>query len=75
MSIAVTDDDWFEALRLQPDRSEVNFWAPSAANFRELVRGKIAMSDAVQKVIHNVDTRSREKASMARGRRKRNASN
>jgi hypothetical protein len=38
-------------------------------------RGKVAMGNAVQKVIHNVDTRRREKVSVARGRRKRNASN
>jgi putative restriction endonuclease len=39
--VAVTDDDWFEMLRLQPDRSEVNFWAPSAANFRALEPGEL----------------------------------
>ena len=32
--IAVTDGDWFEMLRRQPDLNEVNFWAPPAANFR-----------------------------------------
>jgi hypothetical protein len=32
--IAVTDGDWFEVLRQQPKLAEVNFWAPSAANFR-----------------------------------------
>jgi putative restriction endonuclease len=39
--IAVTDDDWFEMLRRQPDLSEVNFWAPSAANFRALEPGEL----------------------------------
>lgn len=34
--VAVTDDDWFEMLRRQPNLSEVNFWAPFAANFRAL---------------------------------------
>jgi putative restriction endonuclease len=34
--IAVTDGDCFEMLRQQPNLSEVNFWAPSAANFRAL---------------------------------------
>src|SRR5579863_9726925 len=39
--VAVTDDDWFEMLREQPDRSEVNFWAPSAASFRALQPGEL----------------------------------
>ena len=39
--IAVTDDDWFETLRRQPGRDEVNFWAPSAANFRALQPGEL----------------------------------
>ena len=39
--IAVTDDDWFEMLRWQLDLSEVNFWAPSAANFRALQPGEL----------------------------------
>ena len=37
--IAVTDGDWFETLRLQPEPPEVNFWAPSAASFRALEPG------------------------------------
>lgn len=37
--IAVTDGDWFETLRLQPDLPEVNFWAPSAVSFRALQPG------------------------------------
>ena len=32
--IAITDGVWFEMLRRQANLSEVNFWAPSAANFR-----------------------------------------
>lgn len=39
--VAVTDDDWFEMLRRQPSLSEVNFWAPSAANFRALQPGEL----------------------------------
>jgi hypothetical protein len=34
--IAVTDGDWFDLLRGQPNLAEVNFWAPSAANFHAL---------------------------------------
>ena len=39
--IAVTDGDWFETLRRQPNLNEVNFWAPSAINFRALQRGEL----------------------------------
>lgn len=39
--VAVTDDDWFEMLRRQPHLAEVNFWAPSAANFRALQPGEL----------------------------------
>ena len=39
--IAVMDGDWFEMLRRQSDLSEVNFWAPSAANFRALQAGEL----------------------------------
>jgi putative restriction endonuclease len=39
--IAVTDGDWFEMLRRQPNLSEVNFWAPSAGNFRALQPGEM----------------------------------
>src|SRR6202051_848569 len=39
--IAVTDGDWFEILRTQSNLSEVNFWAPSAANFRALQPGEM----------------------------------
>ncbi len=39
--IAVTDGDWFDMLRQQPNLSEVNFWAPSAANFRALQPGEM----------------------------------
>jgi putative restriction endonuclease len=39
--VAVTDNDWFEMLRRQPNLSEVNFWAPSAANFRALQPGEL----------------------------------
>lgn len=39
--IAVTDGDWFDLLRQQPNLDEVNFWAPSAANFRALQPGEL----------------------------------
>jgi len=39
--VAVTDGDWFEVLRHQPNLNEVNFWAPSAASFRALQPGEM----------------------------------
>ena len=39
--VAVTDSDWFEMLRRQPDLSEVNFWAPSPRNFKALDPGEL----------------------------------
>jgi putative restriction endonuclease len=39
--VAVTDQDWFERLRITPALSEVNFWAPSATNFRALQPGEL----------------------------------
>jgi putative restriction endonuclease len=39
--VAVTDGDWFDMLRRQPNLSEVNFWAPSAASFRALQPGEL----------------------------------
>ncbi len=39
--VAVTDSDWFEMLRHQPDLSEVNFWAPSANRFQALQPGEL----------------------------------
>lgn len=39
--VAVTDSDWFEMLRRQPELTEVNFWAPSAASFRALQPGEL----------------------------------
>jgi putative restriction endonuclease len=39
--VAVTDNDWFEMLRRRPNLNEVNFWAPSAANFRALQPGEL----------------------------------
>ncbi len=39
--IAVTDSDWFEMLRHKSDLAEVNFWAPSAVNFRALQPGEL----------------------------------
>lgn len=39
--IAVTDSDWFETLRRQPDLNEVNFWSPSDVNFQALQPGEL----------------------------------
>ena len=39
--IAVTDGDWFDMLRQQPNLDEVNFWAPSARHFRALQPGEM----------------------------------
>lgn len=39
--VAVTDGDWFDLLRNKADLSEVNFWAPSSANFRALQPGEL----------------------------------
>ena len=41
MVVAVTDGKWFEMLSGKPDLSEVNFWSPSARNFRALVKGEL----------------------------------
>ncbi len=39
--VAVTDGHWFDMLRRQPNPGEVNFWAPSAVNFRALQPGEL----------------------------------
>ena len=39
--IAVTDGDWFDMLRQQPNLDEVNFWAPSARHFHALQPGEM----------------------------------
>jgi putative restriction endonuclease len=39
--IAVTDGDWFQMLRQQLTLDEVNFWAPSASNFKALQPGEL----------------------------------
>src|SRR5882762_2268036 len=39
--VAVTDGDWFDQLRQQPNLSEVNFWSPSDSNFRALQPGEL----------------------------------
>lgn len=41
LAVAVTDKDWFDFLRIRPDLSEVNFWAPGAASFRALQPGEL----------------------------------
>jgi putative restriction endonuclease len=39
--VAVTDGDWFNQLRRQPDLGEVNFWSPSPKSFRALQSGEL----------------------------------
>jgi putative restriction endonuclease len=38
--VAITDYDWFQSLRVREDWPEVNFWAPSATNFKALRSGE-----------------------------------
>jgi hypothetical protein len=49
--IAVTDSDWFEMLRQQPNLAEVNFWAPSARNFRPCNRANCSCSDSIRRAM------------------------
>jgi len=39
--VAVTDGDWFDLLRQQPNLTEVNFWSPSDSSFRALQPGEL----------------------------------
>src|SRR5262245_17984758 len=39
--VAVTDRDWFDHLRSLQGLNEVNFWAPSATQFRALTPGEL----------------------------------
>lgn len=39
--VAVTDGDWFDHLRVKSELAEVNFWSPSATNFRALEPGEL----------------------------------
>jgi HNH endonuclease len=39
--VAVTDGDWFDHLRVKPELAELNFWSPSAKNFRALAPGEL----------------------------------
>jgi putative restriction endonuclease len=39
--IGVTDDDWFNQLRLLPNLQEVNFWSPSDKPFKALQPGEL----------------------------------
>jgi putative restriction endonuclease len=39
--VAVTDREWFDQLRSLPHPSEVNFWAPSATQFKALTSGEL----------------------------------
>ena len=41
--VAVTDENWFGTLRIQPDLTEVNFWAPAASPFRALTPGELIL--------------------------------
>ena len=39
--VAITDYDWFEALRAREDWPEVNFWSPGGTSFRALQPGEL----------------------------------
>jgi putative restriction endonuclease len=39
--VAITDYDWFQALRLREDWLEVNFWSPAPKNFWALQPGEL----------------------------------
>jgi putative restriction endonuclease len=39
--VAVTDGDWFDHLRVKSELAELNFWSPSATNFRALEPGEL----------------------------------
>jgi putative restriction endonuclease len=39
--VAVTDRDWFQHLRSNPQAGEVNFWSPGATPFRALEPGEL----------------------------------
>ena len=39
--VAVTDYAWFQRLNERPELTEVNFWSPSAGNFRALEPGEL----------------------------------
>jgi putative restriction endonuclease len=39
--VAVTDGDWFDHLRRQPELDEVNFWSPSPRTFQALIPGEL----------------------------------
>lgn len=39
--VAITDYDWFQALRSKPVWPEVNFWSPSGIGFRALQPGEL----------------------------------
>jgi hypothetical protein len=41
--VAVTDGDWFKHLSARTDLEEVNFWAPSAGNFRVWCKRYLAL--------------------------------
>ncbi len=49
--VAVTDYDWFQTLRVREDWPEVNFWAPSGANFRALQPGELFFSSFIRLAI------------------------
>ncbi len=52
--VAVTDEDWFDLLRQQANLGEVNFWAPSAANFRALQPGEMLLTPSGHGVISEI---------------------
>ena len=49
--VAVTDHEWFELLRQKPDLTEVNFWAPSGANFKALEEGELFLFSSTRLTI------------------------
>ena len=44
--VAVTDNDWHRQLALQPELTEVNFWSPTATEFRSLREGELFLFKA-----------------------------
>lgn len=44
--VAVTDNEWHHQLRMQPGLSEVNFWSPTATEFRSLQEGELFLFKA-----------------------------
>lgn len=43
LTVAVTENEWFDFLRHRSDLNEVNFWSPTAINFRALRPGELLL--------------------------------